>query len=227
MPKKTKYKGIKKSRSNTSGKASTAKREAEKKAVDAKRKKAGKAIVAPKKSKAKRVAKGLPFKRSSLNPQNPKQLPESSQTRKGLTLRKLIRGTPRLMINNAHDVEVLTIAKQKTRSGMPAIHAVTLTNDPWRPNRLKKPHDTFIIGLDKLSDGSPDTKTPINKHKRVIVSCACENYVFQWEYANATYGASRILYGNCSAPNFTNPGLAPGMCKHLVSLALKVIKEGK
>lgn len=224
-PSKSKYKGIKKSRSNTSGRSGKAKVEGEKKTQAARRRAAGKKTK-PTASK-QRVAKGLPFKRSALNPRNPTQLPETDLTKKGLTLRKLIRGTPRLMINNAHDVDVVSLEKTFTVSGMPAIQSVTLTSDPWRPNKIKRPHDTFIIGLDRDADNNPDIKTPINKHKRVICSCACENYVYTWEYANALHGASRIIYGNGDAPTMTNPQNAYGLCKHLVALSLKVIKANK
>lgn len=160
-PSKSKIKTVPKSRKNTSGRPSAAKR----------------ASVKPAAKKAtqskQRVAKGLPYKKSGLNPQQPKQLPETSQTLKGLTLRKLLRNTPRLMVNNATDVNVIKLSKTNTRSGMPAIQSVTLTDDPWRPVKVKRPHDTFIIGLDTSPSHDPLVEVPVNKHKRVIVSCNC------------------------------------------------------
>ena len=222
-PKKSTHKTVKKSRTNTSGAPSAAKREAAKRS--AKTKPQAKKPAA--KKTTNRVSKGTPYVRSGLNPQQPRQLPETEKTRRGLTLRKLFRNTPRLMINNAMDVNVIKFKVTKTRSGMPAIQAVTLTDDPWRPNRTKRPRDTFIIGLDVDKQGEKDINKPVNAHKRVIVSCSCEDYMFRWEYANAAHGASRIIYGNGDPPEYTNPLLAYGLCKHLVALAKKIIKEDK
>lgn len=221
---RSKYKPIPVSKGNTSRKPSKAKAEAEK------RKKAKPKPTMPKKAskpkKATRAKKPYSFRLSALNPRTPKQLPETELTKKGMTLRKLIRGTPRLMVNNSIDVEMVEFKRTKTKSGMPAIKAVAITNDPWRPNKVIRKHNTFIIGAELDKENNP-VKKPINRHKKVIVSCSCENYVFTWEYANAVHGASRIVYGNGEPPVVTNPGLAPGMCKHLVAASLKIIKADK
>lgn len=165
MP-KSKYKPLAKSRSNTSGRPSAAKREA------MKRSKKG-SIKKSKSAKVSKAKKAYSYRLSGLNPQEPRQLPETEHTKKGMTLRKLLRGTPRLMLNNSVDVEIVEFKRTKTKSGMPAIKAVTITNDPWRPGKVRRPHSTFVIGMDKDDSGSPDIKKPINKHKRVIVSCNC------------------------------------------------------
>lgn len=221
---KKKYKPIPVSKLNTSRKPSKAKKES----LDREKRKdkAGRVTKAKKPKNAKITgARPYSFKLSALNPQTPKQLPETELSRKGLTLRKLLRGTPRLMMNNSIDVELVEFKRVKTKSGMPAIKAVVVTNDPFRPGKVRRVHNTFIIGADKAADNSPDLKTPINKHKKVIVSCACESYVFTFEYANAAYGASRIVYGNGEPPVVTNPNLAFGLCKHLVAVATRAIKQ--
>ena len=190
-----------------------------------KKKKATKAK-APKEARMRKPAKAYSYKLSALNPRKPRQLPETKLSKKGMTLRKLIRSTPRLMINNAVDVVLDKYSRTKTRSGMPAIKAIAVSTDRFRPNKVNRPHDVFLIGADKLPDGSADTGKPVNKHKKVLASCNCENYVFTWEYANAVHGASRIVYGNGDAPVVTNPDFAPGLCKHLVAVARVTMQKG-
>lgn len=147
------------------------------------------------------------------------QLPETDLTRKGLSLKKLLRTTPKLFHYNAEDVIIQKLDKKKTKTGLPAVQAKAYSVDQYRPNKTKRVHDLYIIGLDS------QTK-PINGQRRVLVSCSCESYVFTFEYANAKYGASKIIYGNGDAPDFTNPAQAPGMCKHLVALSNELIKKG-
>lgn len=59
-----------------------------------------------------------------------------------------------------------------------------------------------------------------------IVVHNCENYLYYWEYANAHNGAGKLVFGNGERPDFTNPGLSPGLCKHLVALVKKIIEKG-
>lgn len=219
---RSKYKPLPVSKKNTSRKASKAKLQAMK--VKKPKKGIPKKASGPKKLKF--GGKPYSYRLSALNPQTPKQLPETPLSKKGLTLRKLLRGTPKLMIHNARDVELLSLKKTKTRSKMPAIKAETYTDDPWRPGKVRRKHKTFIIGADVDDDGNPSQK-PVNRHKKVICSCDCENYVFTWEYANAAHGASRIVYGNGNPPVVTNPNMAYGLCKHLVAVATEIIKTGK
>jgi len=217
--KSTGYKPIGKSRSNTSGRPGKAKKEAEK------RKKAK----TSKKTTPRKVfstKKPFSYRLSALNPRAPKQLPETEITKKGMPLRKLLRGTPRLMMNNSVDVEILELKRTKTRSGLPAIKAITVTNDPYRPTKVIRKHKTFIIGAELDAELNPADK-PVNKQKKVICSCDCENFVFTFEYANAASGASRIVYGNGEPPVVTNPTMAPGLCKHLVAVATRLIKSNK
>lgn len=145
------------------------------------------------------------------------QLPDTPITRKGMTLRQLMTKTPALMRNNSDDVQIETLSKKKTKSGLPVVVAKGYTVDPFRPKATRRVHELYIVGLDSQS-------TPISKQRRVLVSCSCENYCFVFEYANAYHGASKILYGNGQSPDFTNPGLLPGLCKHLYSLA-EIVRE--
>lgn len=223
--KKKAYKPLAVSRKNTARRPSAAKAAAEKrkkpKTSDMTRAKTARK---PKKAKIKRP--NYSYRLSALNPREPRQLPETELSKKGLTLRKLLRGTPRLMINNSIDVVLIERKITKTRSGMPAFKGVAITQDPYRPNKVVRKHNTFIIGAELDKENNP-VKKPINKHKKIIVSCSCENFVFTFEYANAAHGASRLVYSNGEPPIVTNPGLAPGLCKHLVAAARLLIKGNR
>lgn len=164
---------------------------------------------------AQRVVRVVPIRQASVV----KQLPETPLMRKGLSLKQLLRTTPSLMKSNAEEVVISKLTRKKTKSGLPAIEAVTYTADPYRPNKTRRDHKAYIIGIDSQEQ-------PITKQRRVMLSCGCENYVFTWEYANALHGASKLVYGNGDAPTFTNPGNAPGMCKHLVAITKEITTKG-
>lgn len=212
------YKGLTKSRSNTSGRKSTAKREAEKTTERMKERKA--VVHSSTRSGRERLAKGIPYKLKRLEAMAVRQLPETAASKKGMTLRQLVRVTPRLMINNAVDVEAKKIEKKKTKTGRPYIMGQMVTYDPWRKTRIRRVHESYFIGM------GDDARTPVFKHPKVLAQCSCENFVFVFEYANASVGASRLIYSNGQPPNMTNPMLAPGLCKHLVALAKLMMEKG-
>lgn len=172
-------------------------------------------------SKTRRMTTGE--KRAiAITPFTPKQVPQPPQTPKmlkGLSLNALIKASPRLMKENAMECYVTSVKRGKTAKALPLISAKVRHKDPLRPNKTVRLHETMIIGLD-------DPYKPITKQKRVMCSCTCENWVFMWEYANAEHGAARIIYGNGEPPGFTNPGHAPGLCKHLLALADKMKING-
>lgn len=211
------YKGLTKSRSNTSGRKSPAKREAEK---TRERMSEKKAVLHTSKRKGKeRLAKGIPYKLKRLEAMPVRMLPETAASKRGMTLRQLVRGSPRLMFNNAVDVEAKKIIKKRTATGRPVIQGQMVTYDQWRTDRIRRVHDCHIIGMDDEQD------KPVNRHRKVLVQCSCENFVYVFEYANASVGASRLIYSNGEPPLMTNPRLAPGCCKHLIALAIIIIEK--
>jgi hypothetical protein len=209
--------GAAKSRKNTSGRKSEAKKQAEARTKKAKDlyKKGSKKKVATKsnKTKKKKIQTGLPWKPKPLNAHAPFMLPETMLTRKGMTLRKLMQNTPKLFANNGKYVDIIGINKTLTRSKMPAIVATMLTRDPNQPGHTKIPRKVYVIGLDKDKEGKPDSNKPINRHRRVMVQCPCEGYIFYGaEYSNALHGAARIIYGNGEPPLMSNPAMIPHLC---------------
>lgn len=215
--KKTEYKPLKKSRTNTSGKPSEAKREAMKREKEAKERRSGKST----KKKSERIASGTPYKRMPLKALGPpRPLPDDMMVdRRGLKLRKILRTTPRLFHNNAQYVRMLSIKKAKTRSGLTAYLGVMRTHDPDREKPPRK-RNVSIIGMDV------DSGLPVNR-QRVLLQCDCESYAFTYEYANAAHNAARLIYSNGSPPGFTNPALVPGACKHLIAFAHFLILQDR
>jgi hypothetical protein len=153
-----KYTPIKKSRSNTSGRPSEAKRMGERKVNS------GKKPATPTKRS---------YRLSVPEPKTARQLPETEQTKKGVPLRKLLRGTPKLMHANARYVDILEFKKTGTKSGMPAARGICISHDPYRPSKVIRKHKTYIIGAERDKENNALADKPINKHRKVLVSCDC------------------------------------------------------
>lgn len=149
------------------------------------------------------------------------QPPETALTRKGLTLRQLMRTTPKFRLETGkYEVTIKKFKKQKTKTGLPAMTAIANHKDPFMPNKTVKDREVYIIGLDSQDK-------PVTKQKRVMVSCNCEDFVYHGgEYAAALHGAARIIYGNGEPPVMTNPGNVPFLCKHLSAFAYYCFDKG-
>lgn len=116
---------------------------------------------AARKPKEKRTIRLMPLGENLV-----KQPPESPLTKKGKSVKGLLRNTPALMHHNSEDVRILSMKKTKTKSGLRAVKAKAIHQDPWRPDRTKKVRDVYIIGLS-------DPDKPISKQRKVLVSCNC------------------------------------------------------
>lgn len=138
-----------------------------------------------------------------------RKLPDSARAEKGLSLRNLLKFTPMYYMNNAkysHVVLKRYNSRAKTKGGLKAITgtAVSMASKPPRTA-----HECYIIGLDRPEDGR--TK-PVSKQSKVLVSCNCDSFKYTFEYANWTWGASRIIHSNGEPASVTNPQNRPGLC---------------
>lgn len=147
------------------------------------------------------------------------QPPRTAKTNAGLNLNTILKNTPRMMHENGAECAIHSFKRTKTPIGLPVVQSKVEHRDSLRPNATRRLHEVTVIGLD-------DPSKPISKQKRIMLSCPCENFVFQWEYALAEHGAARIIYGNGEPPSFTNPGHLPGCCKHSVAVLRKIKAEG-
>ncbi len=202
-------------------KAQLARDKAAKLARSGKYSKAVKVVKEANKTKSRRMTKTekIAIAQRPFVPKIVPQPPSSQLSDKGLSVKKLMQSTPRLMRENSYDCYAKTLKRGKTRKGLPVCTARVQHKDPERPNKIVRFHECMFVGLD-------DPFKPIHKQKRVMVSCSCENFVYVWEYANALHGASRIVYGNGEPPAYTNPSNQPGLCKHTYKLAQILFDEG-
>lgn len=162
--KKTKkYKGLKSSvkKSQSSASKMAEERNKRQKKSSTKYKGISKSAAKPNPKKVKsRAVRIMPMKANLVD-----QLPDTSLTKKGKTLKQLLRSTPKLMKYNAAEVDLTKYKKSKTKSGLPAITALAKHKDPFRPDRTAKKREVYIVGL--------EMSKPISKQKKVLVSCNC------------------------------------------------------
>lgn len=213
--KKIKVQSVKTKKIITKPKKTAATRDAEK---TTKRKRTSRA--APVRSAGVVKVRGVPYKLRKFENLGARALPETYFTREGQSLKQLIRNTPRSFVNNAVDVEAHRYKKQATATGKPAVKGIMWTNDPFRPTKVRRYHETYIVGLDKGGENKP-----LYKHRRVLAQCTCESYIYNFEYANARWGAAYLIYSNGEPPAWTNPAMVTGLCKHLIALSKICIEE--
>lgn len=165
-------------------------------------------------TKKVRPVRILPAKANAI----PVSLPKTDLSERGMTLRQLLKNTPKFMKYNAEECVFKKWKKTTSKAGgRPAVVSKVVHNSQFKVDR-ERPHEVTMIGL------NPDLKISDRKQK-VMVSCECENYMFMWEYANAKHGAAKLIYGNGEPPSFTNPGEVAGLCKHATAVANRVIQE--
>jgi hypothetical protein len=57
-----------------------------------------------------------------------------------------------------------------------------------------------------------------NLQSSVFVSCSCDYFKYNYEYAMATRGASDHIYAWRQPPVEKNPSMLPGCCKHVLAI---------
>ena len=91
------------------------------------------------------------------------------------------------------------------------------TKDPASATQPARTHLTEII-LRDVDASTPQKDWPkiCTPNTNIMCWCSCEWFCFYSEYALTKYNASTIRYCNGKAPNTTNPGLVPCVCKHIL-----------
>jgi len=134
---------------------------------------------------------------------------------KGLTLAQLIKNTEKMRKYRSDDIVIKGIKKGKTKNGRAVIHAIMSSGSD-----KTKSYQTWITIMTEGQNRIPP-------NQKVQVQCSCDDYIFTWEYANAAHRAARIFFGTGEAPDFKNPGLEYGLCKHLYALAHHLLPSAK
>lgn len=149
------------------------------------------------------------------------QPPQTPTMLRGLSLKELIEASDPARLERAnYVVHIETIKRLRTGKGLPAVEATAWYESLLRPNS-KEAHTRYkvqIVGLD-------DQTKPIYKQARVLVSCACLDWVFTYEYANAIHGATRIIYGNGQPAVVRNATNTIGLCKHSLAVAEHILNS--
>lgn len=165
----------------------------------------------------RRVVRQAPASKKPLvsTPKPTSKTPSTTKTGlTGLSLKQLLKATPSLMKSNSEDVVIKTLRTAKTKAGLPGVRSKTTTITK-RPSHV---YDTSFVGK--------EMGKPISSQKHVIASCSCDNFCYYWEVALNHWGSAVIKYSNGDHPDVTNPGLHPGLCKHLYKLGRTIIEEG-
>jgi hypothetical protein len=129
---------------------------------------------------------------------------------KTLTLRQLIAETPRAVGLTARDLLIRGVKLRKRPMLGITAAVVSQTTPPQK-------YETSITVT--------DPKYTSFSRAPVKVSCSCPHFMYTCEVALATRGNADIKYSNGAMPTYTNPSLAPILCKHLMALALTVLAK--
>ena len=134
----------------------------------------------------------------------------------GLTLKKMLKNTPYNIVDKSEEKHILKLEKKVSKKGRTAVKAKVQRDKKGKTDKPDN-HTCWIIGL--------DNEGPLSKQK-CLVSCDCDNFKFQWEYALTHAGASKIKYSNGNPPTTTNPHLTHGVCSHLYAVITKISTQG-
>lgn len=151
---------------------------------------------------------------------------------KGLTLRKLVKVTEgiRMSMTNPENCTVKSMkpnmAKKNVVQGgkKQTVEVKRLLCQVSDRNSLTRPpviHDCEIIQRE------PGDVKFSAKNVNLVVSCDCEHFLYNCEYALTKYKASWIRYCNGQPPRVTNAGLIPYVCKHLLAVLYKIVAQNK
>lgn len=141
--------------------------------------------------------------------------PDKARAERGMTLMMLMRKQPPYIRNSSEDVLLKTYKRAKTKGGMPAMIG-TARDLNIVPQRV---HKFQVIGLDK-------NKPKVGNQKRIKVSCSCEFFLYNCEYALWTWGAASIRYSNGQPAVVKNPSNYPLVCKHLHKVLETIRQHG-
>ena len=115
---------------------------------------------------------------------------------------------------NAQFVKILQIKQGHTAKGLAYVAAQTystkvrLANGDIVVNSSPSKYVTMITFVSRKLD--------------VHVACSCNDNAFRWETSNSYKNAAEIEYSNGAPPDITNSAYRPGLCKHTVSLYLRI-----
>ena len=115
-------------------------------------------------------------------------------------------------VNNAKNVRVVRFTHSKDVNGLVL---KTRTHEPGtNPSQDRIYEQDFFV--------PNHFHGPVIDAPSVVVSCACRDFMFRWEWVLNKRGSADIIYGNGRPPDTSNPNYLPGVCKHLFKILLKI-----
>lgn len=122
----------------------------------------------------------------------------------GTPLKVLLKNTPRKILDARSEVKIQKRGYAITSQG-------------------------FAEGRFDVKSDEPTTSRKPPKHKVIVVltdlekeyywvSCSCEFFTFNLEYALVQHNSSAIIYSNGMPASTTNPNNRPYLCRHLVKV---------
>lgn len=141
----------------------------------------------------------------------PPRYDSQKSTGRGTNATKLIKKVAKTQLLTSNYVKLRSVQRHKTK---PLVKFTTVTQEPGQKPRI---HVQRIYAADE------NYKGPLYLCPKIKVACDCSNYLFQWETANSTRGVSDIIYSNGDMPIVTNPGLKPGVCKHILKCLMFIV----
>lgn len=115
---------------------------------------------------------------------------------------------------NARLVRVRTAKIRRLNDGRALCDLTTATQ---YPNNRRHIHRQMVWSRD-VGDTSP-----LSLCHHIMVTCDCNRFQYVWEYALTENGASKVIHGDGSPPDETNPQHLAAPCKHLLRV-LWIIK---
>jgi len=126
---------------------------------------------------------------------------------RGVSTARILRNAPNKIMERARFVKVLKGPDRGlAKDGKPELRFITISREV--SSKKEPPRNSAV----RLLSSNPE---------RVWVTCDCENFTFQWEYALTKHGASSIYYCNGEPAVITNPRNIPGCCKHIAKILVR------
>lgn len=131
---------------------------------------------------------------------------------RGVSFDRLLANAMRTDAKYVADVHVTKLRVGSVR-GWPGFKTSSITIDGKTP----RTYQHHVVARDGL---------PVHKSKKIHVTCQCYRYLYFYEYALHTVGASDIIYSNGEFPVEKNPSLIKSTCKHLLAVMMRIRAEG-
>lgn len=133
-----------------------------------------------------------------------------------MTALQLMKFTTKSRRDNALSARIKEIKRGTLSNGSLIYKAkIMTTRTPAGVRKPPPPMYTYV------------TTVEVDKKKKCIVSCSCEDFLYFSEWTLSKKGAARIEYSNGEPSNDRNKTQVPSGCKHVYALLTKLTEKGR